>query len=162
MKTILRLSIVVAFFVLLNGEPPRQAQAEVVQPVTVNNTQVEKVADTTSFAPTVTPEPPKPKPTLVGDKYDWLRSAGVPENQLVSAVALIQRESSWRFTATNHLGCIGLGQACPSGIKPVLLAKCPNWQTDPVCQLKVFTDYVKARYGGWVQAKAFSDRNNWY
>ena len=165
MKTILRLSIVVGFFLLLNGEPPRQVTAE-VQPVDVikAETPVEapKVVDTTSVTPTPTPEPPKPTPKYTGDKYDWLRSAGVPENQLVNAVALIQRESSWRFTATNHLGCIGLGQACPSGIKPVLLAKCPNWQTDPVCQLKVFTNYVNARYGGWVQAKAFSDRNNWY
>jgi hypothetical protein len=162
MKTILRLLLVVGFFLLLNGEPPRQVEAEKVQPAVVIKAEAPKVVDTTSVTPTPAPEPPKPTPTLAGDKYDWLRSAGVPENQLVSAVALIQRESSWRFTATNHLGCIGLGQACPSGIKPVLLAKCPNWQTDPVCQLKVFTDYVNARYGGWAQAKAFSDRNNWY
>lgn len=62
MKTILRLLVVSSLFFVLNGEPPKQVEAEVAQPVTVNNTQVEKVADTTSVAPTVTPEPPKPKP----------------------------------------------------------------------------------------------------
>lgn len=161
MKTILRLALASSLFFVLASEPPReQAKAEVTQPVEVSKTQVEKVADTTSVTPTPTPEPPKPK--LAGDKYDWLRSAGVPESQLASAVGLVQRESSWRFTATNHLGCIGLGQACPSGIKSVLLANCPDWQTNPICQLKVFTVYVNARYGGWNQAKAFSDRNNWY
>lgn len=100
--------------------------------------------------------------SVSGDKADLLRQAGVAEVHIASAIGLISRESGWRLTATNSIGCIGLGQACPSGIKSVLLSQCPDWQTNAVCQLRVFTNYANVRYGGWNQAKAFSDRNNWY
>lgn len=143
-------------FVLANEPPRQQAVAEVVESPVVVEAAIE--------TPTPVTPPPTPQPVkkLTGSEYDLLRQAGVPENQLASAKALIQRESSWRLTATNYLGCIGLGQACPSGIKSVLLANCPDWETNAVCQLRVFTNYVNVRYGGWNQAKAFSDRNNWY
>lgn len=171
MKIIFRFAVVAALFVLLAAEPTRLTEASSVH---INNAtdvatesskqppltseQVEKPVEQPKTAPTPVPKPQ----SLIGSEYDLLRQAGVPENQLASAKALIQRESSWRLTATNYLGCIGLGQACPGGIKSVLLANCPDWQTNAVCQLKTFTTYVNVRYGGWNQAKAFSDVRNWY
>lgn len=62
---------------------------------------------------------------------------------------VISHESHWNPAALNAAGCAGLGQACP-GSK--LAAACPNWQSDPVCQLKFFNGYAVGRYGGWAGA----------
>jgi hypothetical protein len=80
MKTIFRLSLVLGLFLVLNGEPPKQVEAEVAQPAEVIKAEAPKVVDTTSVTPTPAPEPPKPKPVypkgcenyrnLIG-QYNW-------------------------------------------------------------------------------------------
>ena len=80
-----------------------------------------------------------------GDKVDWMRAAGISEADFSAVDYIIGRESRWRPAVVNSSGCAGLGQACP-GSK--LASACPNWQTDPVCQLKFFSGYA-GKYGGW-------------
>lgn len=83
--------------------------------------------------------------SVSGDKIEWMRAAGISESDFAAVDFVIGHESGWRPGATNASGCAGLGQACP-GSK--LANACPNWQVDPVCQLKFFSGY-SGRYGGW-------------
>ena len=87
----------------------------------------------------------KPVGTVSGDKMEWMRAAGISEADFTAVDFVIGHESGWRPGALNPKGCAGLGQACP-GSK--LANACPNWQVDPVCQLKFFSGYA-GRYGGW-------------
>jgi uncharacterized protein YabE (DUF348 family) len=87
----------------------------------------------------------KPVGTVSGDKMEWMRAAGISEADFMAVDFVIGHESGWRPGALNGSGCAGLGQACP-GSK--LANVCPNWQVDPVCQLKFFSGYA-GRYGGW-------------
>ena len=82
---------------------------------------------------------------VTGDKVEWMRAAGISEADFSAVDYIIGRESRWRPAVVNSSGCAGLGQACP-GSK--LASACPNWQTDPVCQLKFFSGYA-GKYGGW-------------
>jgi soluble lytic murein transglycosylase-like protein len=156
MKTIIRLLLVACLFTVLVNEPPRQVTAEVT-PVTVNNTQVEKVVDTTSIAPTVTPQPPPPPvKKYTGTKYEWLAQAGVPETDWQYADYIVSKESSWNPNAVNRSsGACSLAQSLPcSKIKG-------DWR-DPVNALKWQYNYVKSRYGSYYQAYQFWRVNHWY
>lgn len=83
---------------------------------------------------------------IVGNHADIMTAAGIPASEQAAADAIIYKESGWRTGAMNAGGCAGLGQACP-GSK--LAAVCPNWQTDPVCQMRFFSGYANNRYGSW-------------
>lgn len=85
------------------------------------------------------------KATVSGDKTEWMRLAGIAEADFGAVDFVIGHESGWRVNALNARGCAGLGQACP-GSK--LASACPDWQIDPVCQLRFFSAYA-SRYGGW-------------
>jgi resuscitation-promoting factor RpfB len=93
-----------------------------------------------------------------GDKQDWMRAAGIPEDQFGAVDYIIGRESGWRPGALNAGGCAGLGQACPAS---KLARACPDWQTNPVCQLQFFGGYA-GRYGGWQGAYNFWIVNHWW
>lgn len=88
-----------------------------------------------------------------------LTQAGIPQSQHAAADYIISHESGWRVNATNASGCAGLGQACP-GSK--LAAVCPNWQTDPVCQMGFFNEYAVNRYGSWNAAYEVWQRQRWW
>ncbi len=94
-----------------------------------------------------------------GDKVDWMRAAGISEAEFGAVDFIIGRESGWRPAAMNAGGCGGLGQACPVS---KLARACPNWQTDPVCQLNYFGGYAKGRYGSWTGAYNFWLSNHWW
>ena len=94
-----------------------------------------------------------------GDRVDWMRAAGISEAEFGAVDMIIGRESGWRPAAMNASGCGGLGQACPVS---KLARVCPNWQTDPVCQLSYFGGYAKGRYGSWTGAYNFWLRNHWW
>ena len=160
MKTIIRLSIVVGFFLLLNGEPPRQVTAEVL-PVEVNNTQVEKVIETTSPTPTPTPEP-TPQPALVttplltpkeqakATLIDMGRGAEWYAVEHIGA-----KESSWNAFAVNSIGACGLFQALPCSKMNCELSDIP-------CQVRWATNYATQRYGNWHNAYNFWLKNKWW
>ena len=85
------------------------------------------------------------KANVSGDKLEWMRAAGIAESDFGAVDFIIGHESGWRPAAMSGSGCGGLGQACPSS---KLARACPDWQVDPVCQLRFFSGY-SGRYGGW-------------
>jgi len=97
--------------------------------------------------------------TLTGSKADWLRLAGVDPSQYQYVDYIIARESGWNPAAVSPNRCIGLGQKCNA---QSLINACPNWQTDPVCQLQHFSGYANSRYGSWQGAYGFWSANGWW
>lgn len=97
--------------------------------------------------------------TVTGSKADWMRLAGVDPSQYQYADYIIGRESGWNPAAVSSNRCIGLGQRCNAQI---LISACPNWQTDPVCQMQHFSGYANSRYGSWQQAYNFWSVNHWW
>lgn len=97
---------------------------------------------------------------ISGDKESWMRQAGISD--IYHAQKIVHKESTWRVGVVNKIGCIGLIQACPDGLKPRMVAECPHWANDPVCQLRVAESYMKARYGTWANAWNFHVRSNWW
>jgi hypothetical protein len=113
------------------------------------------------------PEPATPQPTPIPpvetDHQALLQAAGVPSSDWPAVEFIFKKESSWRPTATNNKGCIGLGQNCPDKKGYYWLHDaCPNWQADTICQIQRFSNYATARYGGWWQAHAFWLANGWW
>lgn len=90
--------------------------------------------------------------TVVDDPNGWMDAAGIAPSDRQYVVKIMGQESGWTLSATNYLGCIGLGQACPSGNKGEMLARCPDWATNGTCQMKVWNDYAMRRYGSWSYA----------
>lgn len=91
-----------------------------------------------------------------GDKYTWLKASGIPESEWWAVDSIVSRESSWNPNAVNpSSGACGLGQQLPCG-------KWDGAWNDPVAALKAQYKYVKDRYGGYAQAVAFWDKNQWY
>ena len=78
----------------------------------------------------------------------WIYEAGIAEQDVYYVDFIMTKESNWRSDAINSIGCIGLGQNCPTNGVYWLKEACPNWRSDPVCQLKRFTLYA-SRYNGW-------------
>lgn len=96
---------------------------------------------------------------LTGSRADWLAASGIPASQYASVDFIIGHESNWNPGAVNGGGCIGLGQRCGASI---LIAECPNWENDPVCQLKHFNAYAVGRYGSWNGAAAAWRAQGWW
>lgn len=91
-----------------------------------------------------------------GTKADWMRAAGIPENEWSYVDSIVTRESGWNPNAVNKSsGACGLGQQLPCG-------KWAGAWNDPVAALRAMSGYVKARYGGWAGAVAFWNANRWY
>lgn len=96
---------------------------------------------------------------IAGNHASIMSAAGIPESQHAAADYIISHESGWRVNAMNASGCAGLGQSCPAS---KLAAVCPNWQTDPVCQMGFFNDYAVGRYGSWNAAYEVWQRQRWW
>lgn len=92
------------------------------------------------------------------DKQSVMAAAGISKSDYMYVDFIISHESKWNAAVTNAGGCAGLGQACPAG---KLAAVCPNWQRDPVCQLKFFSGYA-SRYGGWAGAYSAWQSKGWW
>lgn len=164
MKTILRLSIVVAFFVLLNGEPPRQVTAE-VQPVAVlAETQKEAVVPSVD-TPTATPEPPKPVKPMTNREIGQQMAAdkGWTGDQWLCLEKLWSNESNWRHTAANYhgSGAYGIPQALPAS---KMKSHGEDYLTNPRTQIAWGLDYIQNRYKTPCQALSFwnSKSPHWY
>lgn len=95
---------------------------------------------------------------ISGDKASYMSAAGISQADYSAADFVIGHESGWKPGNVSGNGCYGLGQACP-GSK--LVAACPNWANDPVCQLRYFTGYAQ-RYGGWQGAYTFWQQAHWW
>ena len=151
-----------------------------ILPAMATKPPAEPVEEASVAAVVATPEPtpaPTPKSTVMstqhiasasqtapsGTHQDWMAAAGIPESDWGYVDWIITRESGWRPSAVNPYGCIGLGQNCPDKNGNLwLVAACPNWQSDPVCQLRRFTVYAQGRYGGWAQSVITWQRQGWW
>lgn len=113
----------------------------------------------------------KPKPVVksyTGTKYDWMRQAGIPQDQWAAVDFIVTRESSWnpnaRGPVTNvmHNGVLLTGQrACGLAQALPCVKVGANWN-NPVVSLKWQYQYVQARYGGYWGAYNFWKVNHWY
>ena len=100
--------------------------------------------------------PPPTAGSIGGTKQDWMRAAGIPEDQWVYVDFIVSRESGWNPLARNpSSGACGLAQALPC-------SKVGAGATDPVVALQWQHGYVNARYGGYAGAYEFWQANHWY
>lgn len=91
-----------------------------------------------------------------GSHEDWMAAAGISSGDYGYVNYIFGRESGWRPGATNGLYA-GLGQTSVGSLS----GACPNWQTDPVCQIRFFDGY-KNRYGTWQGAyNAWTSKGWW-
>jgi hypothetical protein len=104
--------------------------------------------------PVAKPEPARVQ--ITGTKTDWMRAAGIPEDQWVYVDYIVSKESSWNPLAVNKSsGACSLAQSLPC-------SKIPGDWRDPVNALKWQYGYVTARYGGYYGAYQFWVANRWY
>jgi len=86
-----------------------------------------------------------------GSHKDWMGKAGISSSNYGYANAIFSQESGWNSAARNAAGYVGLGQTSESNLSRA----CPNWQSDPICQIKFFDGYAVSRYGSWEGAYEF-------
>lgn len=115
--------------------------------------------------PPVVETPPQP----LTQKEQWMKDAGIPENEWPAVDYVLSRESGWcpykwegefgacpAYHGASETVGYGLCQATPPG---KMASAGSDWQTNPVTQLKWCTDYARSRYGGWPGAQnAWSTR----
>lgn len=80
--------------------------------------------------------------------------------QMAPLVALWNRESGWRWNATNPTsGAYGIPQALPAD---KMAAAGPDWRTNPATQIRWGLSYIKSRYGSPAAAWAHELAAGWY
>lgn len=81
-------------------------------------------------------------------------------DQFSCLVKLWERESNWRWNATNKSsGAYGIPQSLPA----TKMAKAgPDWRTNPETQVRWGINYIDGRYGSPCAALVHSDEHNWY
>lgn len=95
---------------------------------------------------------------ISGTCQDWMQQAGITDFN--NAFYIFQRESGCNPQAVNKSsGAYGVCQALP-GSK--MASAGSDWQTNPVTQMKWCNSYAKSRYGSWVNAVAFWNKNKWW
>ena len=81
-------------------------------------------------------------------------------NQFSCLVKLWERESNWRWNATNKSsGAYGIPQALPAS---KMASAGADWRTNPETQVKWGLGYISGRYSKPCSALAHSDRKGWY
>lgn len=100
-----------------------------------------------------------PGGTVSGSKLDWMKAAGIDPSQYQYVDFIIGHESGWNPASVSANRCVGLGQRCDAS---VLISACPNWQSDPVCQLNHFSGYANGRYGSWQGAYNAWQAQGWW
>ena len=101
----------------------------------------------------------KQKALPAGSHEDWMAAAGISPSDYGYVNYIFQHESTWRPGARNPSGLyVGLGQTSPA----TLAKSCPNWETDPICQIVFFNGYATSRYGSWSGAYSFWTQNSWW
>lgn len=86
-----------------------------------------------------------------GSHEDWMASAGLSSADFGYANAIFSQESGWNPAAYNPAGYVGLGQTSEANLS----GACPNWRSDPICQIRFFDGYATSRYGSWRGAYVF-------
>jgi len=87
-------------------------------------------------------------------------SRGWDYNQFSCLVKLWERESNWRWNATNRSsGAYGIPQSLPAS---KMASAGADWRTNPETQILWGLGYIDGRYGSPCAALLHSDINNWY
>ena len=89
-----------------------------------------------------------------------VESRGWNYDQFSCLVKLWERESNWRWNATNKSsGAYGIPQSLPA----TKMAKAgADWRTNPETQVRWGIGYIDGRYGSPCAALVHSDEHNWY
>lgn len=103
-----------------------------------------------------TPEPGSVKAFALAQ----VESKGWDYDQFSCLVKLWERESNWRWNATNKSsGAYGIPQSLPA----TKMAKAgADWRTNPETQVRWGIGYIDGRYGSPCAALVHSDEHNWY
>jgi hypothetical protein len=98
--------------------------------------------------------------TVKAYAYKQVLAAGWQRDQYSCLVKLWERESNWRYNASNRSsGAYGIPQALP-GVKMATAGA--DWLTNPETQIRWGIGYIKGRYGSPCGALAHSDKIGWY
>lgn len=95
---------------------------------------------------------------IPADKQSVMAAAGISPGDYAYVDYIFSRESRWNAAAVSPNGYYGLGQTSLARLS----AACPNWQSDPVCQTRLFTSYATGRYGSWEGAYNFWLSRHWW
>jgi len=85
-----------------------------------------------------------------------MAAAGISSSDYGYVNFIISHESGWRTNASNGK-YYGLYQTALGNI-----SSCPNWASNPICQLQHATSYAVNRYGSWRQAYEFWITHKWW
>lgn len=99
-----------------------------------------------------------------GSHTDWMRQAGVDPSDYGYVNLVFTGESHWNTNSVNPTGCGGRGCYGLGQTNIVSLSSaCPNWQSDPICQIQFFSGYaVNHGYGSWRAAAEFWSIHHWW
>ncbi|HJP81188.1 MAG TPA: hypothetical protein VJ841_02240 [Candidatus Saccharimonadales bacterium] len=137
-----------------DAEKPHAVEQVKEPPTEVITDKTEPIQEVAKINPPQ-PEPSPEQPIIVAEAdgpEQWMDAAGIAGEDRQYVQQIMGQESGWTLDSVNSIGCIGLGQACPGGNKAEMLEKCPDWQANGSCQMKVWTDYMLRRYGSWSYA----------
>jgi hypothetical protein len=124
--------------------------AKVAALTTATGTQVQAIARTVDAADG---DPKAIASALLGD-YGW------DSSQMSCLDSLWTRESNWNPQAHNaSSGAHGIPQALP-GSK--MASAGPDWESNPVTQIKWGLGYIEGRYGSPCNAWGHSESHGWY
>lgn len=104
---------------------------------------------------------PNPEPGSVkAFALSQVEAKGWDYDQFSCLVKLWERESNWRWNATNKSsGAYGIPQSLPA----TKMAKAgADWRTNPETQVRWGIGYIDGRYGSPCAALVHSDEHNWY
>jgi hypothetical protein len=104
--------------------------------------------------------PTDPPPPTVEQAKAWaLEQLGPQEYSCLDHI--VWHESKWDPLVWNHAGsgAYGLPQAWPAD---KMASAGPDWQTNPITQLRWTIDYGTAKYGSMCGSWAFWARRGWW
>ena len=91
---------------------------------------------------------------------DQVEERGWDFGQYSCLVKLWERESNWRWNATNrYSGAYGIPQSLPAS---KMASAGSDWRTNPETQIRWGLGYIEGRYKSPCAALAHSDEHNWY
>jgi uncharacterized protein YabE (DUF348 family) len=94
------------------------------------------------------------------DRTGLMAAAGISSSDYPYVDFIISHESSWNYLARNpSSGAYGLCQSLPAS---KMASAGPDWEHNPVTQLRWCHGYALGRYGSWGAAYDFWQRNHWW
>lgn len=134
-------------------------------PVVVTKQEPAKVESPQLNKPVVVKQVPKPQPELPRPHDDWLSQAGISASDFGYADFIIAHEGHYdpcvRFGGVSdcsYRGAAAYG-VCQSKPGNKMASAGADWATNPITQLRWCNQYAIERYGGWLGAYNYWQRN---